>query len=431
MNDKVKVVQKLKVVLNEMSQQTDKAMHTILSKEKEIKEHCVNLRNKVDIESEILIEKIREWNEDMKNEINEYEKECLDKFNEDGFKKSACKLKALVDDVNDHQKNVDLEIERIKELINETSAKLTSLKRENMMVKRQKFGKRFLKLNHVKFDPSGIDSPSSLSADGLKHLTTIRDMSDIKEATIFINPFAYLDELIAIVQDKSDKLKFIKMDGDGHILKEKDTDLRFKVDSKIQTLEDSFIIQRQKNCQLMRFDYDFNVIKMSKKFDFSNMDGFTANQRFIISIHREQGKELLRFSNHDLSEVEHEFEINGIDMILATDKYLYVWYDNLVEIIDIECREGRSKPQFFDDEYSFICDFFDVKMLGDKYIATYSYDNSVLRLYTADGRLEFVKEERLDLIDVMGCRMSQDCSREFCFYNQITGDIYHNLFPDY
>jgi hypothetical protein len=71
----------LKAKLTEMKKKCDEFKLNLENGEDQIREHCILLRNKVNLETEILIENLHQSNEKLIAEIDKYENDCVGSFN--------------------------------------------------------------------------------------------------------------------------------------------------------------------------------------------------------------------------------------------------------------------------------------------------------------------------------------------------------------
>ena len=152
-DSKAQLVDELKELLSQVIVKSDKAWHNASSKQEEIREHYAALRTKVDAQSEIMIEEIREWSENAREEINKHEKECLDKFNAEEFEASATEIKSLLKDMKSLESRINKKLAdvktnagAIKKLIDETTEKLDELSQCDLTMKKLKFSYNILEL---------------------------------------------------------------------------------------------------------------------------------------------------------------------------------------------------------------------------------------------------------------------------------------------
>lgn len=439
--EKLTLTEKLKSLLDQVNTQTNKANQTIMSKEEEIREHCFSLRTKVDTQSEIMIEEIRQWNASKRDEIDKYEQQCLDKFNTYSFRSKSLYLKSLVADMNEQQKRIEqliddvsCDVQQINKLITDTMTKLQELKMEKAIVTKHKFNNNLLGLSVEAadhFKPGKYVALQTMSMPGFtKQVNNVRHaIPDFNEMLYcFINPCVDSYELIVLVRHKSNCTSFVKLDKHGTIISEKTTDLKFKYVTKIQTVKNWFVVQTYPDYQFKRFDYEFNELEMTYIKTDHARSKFTLNQKYMINLLTNPAScKTISFSSHDLATTPHTkpthlMPKNVIEM-LASDKYLYIWYGKKCEVVEMDF----SKPSVFNN-LAFDKVFHGTKLWGDKYIATFDPRTGKVSLFTQDKNVKFVKEYAISVDDdITKYRMSTDSSNALCFFNS-QGDIYHNFF---
>lgn len=430
----------LRAFLGKASHITNKATHTLLSQHEEITEHCTSLRNKLNLQCELMLEDVRRWNERRKKRVNDYEHELLEKFNEEEFEKESSTMKALINDISQNQSqieqmNVESDSQQIKMLIKETSAKLHDLKIEQTFVKTKKLGYSQPDLNgKFSFFPIRFNAlkNSELTDLEFRYVDTIRLIPDFHRLlNCFINPYAKSYELVAIVLNKTGHQIFYKMNSTGKILKEKPLIVNLDV-VRIQTTSSSFILQHSADLShfsYKRFDYDLNELD-TYTVDCVNFQDilFTVNKSFEIHA----GGHDIYFFPPGTSTVIRKLSLPyncyypyGYNM-LANERHLYLWNKDRVTIISLE-QQNSTPTELYIQENARKEDA-QIKLLGDKCIASFSSQNGTVSLYTQDSKLELVEMFKIKLTgDVKSYKMSTDCSSFLCLFNSI-GDIYHNLF---
>ena len=75
-------VNKLRLKLEEIERSYDEFKAKPETGADEISEYCSRLRNQVHLQTDILIEHVHQFNEDMLAQIDEYEKQCMNSFEE-------------------------------------------------------------------------------------------------------------------------------------------------------------------------------------------------------------------------------------------------------------------------------------------------------------------------------------------------------------
>ncbi len=75
-----KKVENLKSKLAEIQQEGVRFQANYVSGANLIKEHCLKLRNQIQLRTDILLEQVHQYNEKLIGEIDKYERECIDSF---------------------------------------------------------------------------------------------------------------------------------------------------------------------------------------------------------------------------------------------------------------------------------------------------------------------------------------------------------------
>lgn len=445
--------EKIKYLLNI---NTEKSKDVVSSQERELIEHSASLKLKVDTYSEMLIEEIRQWNQNMRYKISENEKNCLNEFDEKEFETCDVFIQSALVDVNDLKQRIDWRIDdfesettQIFNLVGEASSKLFDLKKFEM---RKEELPDDVGSSDQELDPDNVVAIKAFRRDTLLKVNTIRDMSDFIELKYcFVNPYATPHELIAIVVGELNTLVFVKMAMNGQVLMRKQVSSSFDAKVfKVQTIKEGFIFSTNYyERKLMRFDYDCNEIATNDKlFQEDKSSGadwdaeFAVNKNYLISstgftecIQCMQ----FNFRSHDLSKTLVIKHVNDADSseytVLANDKYLYIVHRNSQDIryqeefgtvtVDLSNPLGPNCHTIIKNMFSLPC----LKLLGDKYVAGFYRSSHKISLFIQEQELKLVEDFMIDPDSGIGdCQMSTDCSNGLCFFNNQTGEIYHNFF---
>jgi hypothetical protein len=78
----------MKSMLKEIRNNTDKLINNKKNSIQTIRKHCDDVRNQVDLRTEMVIEEIKTYREELIKQVNEYEKECIEKFELENGNKS-------------------------------------------------------------------------------------------------------------------------------------------------------------------------------------------------------------------------------------------------------------------------------------------------------------------------------------------------------
>ena len=115
-----------------------------------VKEHCSKLRNEVQLETEILIQKIQKFNENMINEINEYESKqvsSLEKNNlpTNDFNDFVDETKKFHENYVKYLKNYEIDNSEIEKAIKESKKLFKRFFGENQKLKKNIFNENMIK----------------------------------------------------------------------------------------------------------------------------------------------------------------------------------------------------------------------------------------------------------------------------------------------
>lgn len=419
----LKLVQKLKDLLGEVTTKSEKAKLAILSKEAEIIELCSRLTLKIDAKSEMFIEEIRSWSQTLRSEVIEYQNKCLEKFDADKFEEAASSMKPLINEMESLQESINQQIDhdnldhqKIEKLVEDINSTLREFNKQNSAIKKQKFSDTllFFGARNAKLDLHQMARLFRFKTNWLDHLRLVTTF----ETTLsycFINPFASPREIIALLYDTPDQLTFIKMDTDGKIIMKKEATSSFKFKS-LQSLEYGFIMQMDDdNRHFKRYDYDFNEIG-DYKCALYLYDGFAANRDYVIcsAVNPKYYTISISFFGHDLNadqcfSLPTGCQVDRISKMLANEKYLYIWYRNGLRVIDTKAQKVVNDIDFGKMRNCY------VKFLGNEYIAVFNQKKQRVNLYTQDHKVELVKVYQVSIGG--DCSMANDFSDEFCFFD--------------
>jgi transposase len=85
----------------------------------QVKEYCIELRNQVHLQTDILLEQVHQFNEAVIAEIDEYEKKCVDSYQQKSVRYQTANKKFLT---------------KLKKFYNENSKYLTEFKMDEQKI---------------------------------------------------------------------------------------------------------------------------------------------------------------------------------------------------------------------------------------------------------------------------------------------------------
>ena len=147
--------EKLKKSLKIIQQEIDELNFKLQNGTDLIKEHCSKVRNKVLMETEIVIKQVRDLSDDLINEIFDYEANCISNFEKDNiikenFKNFIQNLKSFHNQWNQYLNKsqiLDLETDKANNLISALNKRINL---EKEMFHRFAFNNKPIKLNKEK-----------------------------------------------------------------------------------------------------------------------------------------------------------------------------------------------------------------------------------------------------------------------------------------
>jgi hypothetical protein len=128
----------------------------------EIKEYCIQLRNQVQLETEILIEQIHQFNTSLVADIDNYEKECVRSFSdkisekEKKFREFQAETSTFYDETSNYLNEFIIDYEKIESSIHLANDYLQKLKKEKDALHALKFQSRLMEFNKNKIEKSTI-----------------------------------------------------------------------------------------------------------------------------------------------------------------------------------------------------------------------------------------------------------------------------------
>ncbi len=95
--EKTELIKQLKLNISDNQKQLDDLNYNLNAGMKRLSEHCDNLRNEIKYTTLSTIQKINQIGQNLVNQVNEYESQCVRSFYENNFKSS---YDSLVDEAN-------------------------------------------------------------------------------------------------------------------------------------------------------------------------------------------------------------------------------------------------------------------------------------------------------------------------------------------
>ena len=106
----------------------------------QVKEYCIELRNQVHLQTDILLEQVHQFNEAVIAEIDEYEKKCVDSYQQKSVryqtanKKFLTKLKKFYNENSKYLTEFKMDEQKIQDGLVQTVKYLVELKKRGSWV---------------------------------------------------------------------------------------------------------------------------------------------------------------------------------------------------------------------------------------------------------------------------------------------------------
>jgi hypothetical protein len=159
-------VEKLRAKLAEMKEKNDDLKANLDNGTDQVKEYCIELRNQVHLQTEILLEQVHQFNENLRAEIDKYEQQCIDSFGnkivnkETEFSGFIKEINKFFDDKTKYLNEFLIDETAIGESLALADNYLMKLKKEDLALKKIKFDGKLMqfKKNENKLDNSLLGS---------------------------------------------------------------------------------------------------------------------------------------------------------------------------------------------------------------------------------------------------------------------------------
>jgi hypothetical protein len=145
------LVDELKVKLVDLKNECEKFKFNMHNGVDQVREHCIQLRNQVHLETDILIEEVHGLNEKLIGEIDKYEQLCLESFNGKivSYKKDVGEILDEIDQYHDDTSRYLTEFitddDKVADFLSKSNSYLQTMKERENSLKKIKFGSQILK----------------------------------------------------------------------------------------------------------------------------------------------------------------------------------------------------------------------------------------------------------------------------------------------
>jgi hypothetical protein len=224
-------VEELKVKLAEIKNKCEVFKRNLKNGVDEIKDHCLRLRNKVHLETDILIEEAHAFNESLIAEINKYEKYCIELFDSNTTKKDNVFEKFILELDKFYTGNTryltefEINEKAVEEAVVNAESYLRRIKTEDKSLKKIQFNNKIAEFKkcQIKHERSLLGTLNyqavSFEIGNLKQLALNTQI--IKSYCLGINIFKHDDgNNYAFYRNTSCYLNMVCFDNDGKVIRE-------------------------------------------------------------------------------------------------------------------------------------------------------------------------------------------------------------------
>ena len=329
------IAEDVKTKMKIIKETTDKLNFCIYHPIDKIKEYCINLKQKVQLETELKMEKIKKFNEEFIGQIEKYEIECIEKCEIDKslFEATINELDEFYSKWTSYMSNANIDEDELKKVLDEAKKLLEYAEMKKIEICSKLFNKKLMTFNENRNELSS-SLVGSIEYDFIK-LFSSHNFQYLKEIDLknkIPNPNLALFQMKALANDmflfaySHSNNKSINLD-----LFDKDGNL----------------IKRVNHLNLS--NHSFNLInKINLAIKENDIFLFIGYNKFNLHNAGSQKKHFLRKFDQNLNLIK-ELNIGFPVNILSTYKEnVYVYYNSSIMVYDSDLvginTIGQSNP---------------------------------------------------------------------------------------
>jgi hypothetical protein len=398
------VVDSFRDQLDELKRSSDEFSNMIDFSDTKKKEHCKDLQAKVRLSKEKLIESVKEYNMDLIGQINKYEQDSKKKseINDEDklkFKKSVENTNKTHSEWMAYLEQVDLNDEKLKSASLYVKHSLENLKNKRWELVNQIFKGRWLSfVENATQNSSSLlgrfedDDSQLVYQKQLNHLKSyglrirLYDITNECSASIlslgvqFLNNgnicIAYHDEY-----DEENPLKLFMFDAGFNKLANQSFQLSKFAEFKLAKLKNSIILA-----------LTTLIFSLSTCHDYDSEEFVSLDESRIMRLEEDFKK---------LNEIDVDYEIKAtegfeshlfcLSAIQDVNKKIFVYDENLVQIMSIGQHEDLSEPFFISDTFKKmrVCELYFVFSDGKQAVFVNRQNGLVEKQFNIDS-LDFI-----------------------------------------
>jgi tripartite motif-containing protein 2/3 len=322
-------IDEFKLKLAELKHNHDEFKHNLKTGVDRVREYCMKLRNQVHLEAEILIEDAHQFNEQLIAEIDKYEQECIDSFNNEitDYKSKIENTSVEIDHFYENKAEYLTEfipdVKLVFDSITEVDTFLQKIKFEDKSLKRMVFDKKNIEFekNQNKPDRSVVGRLiyKALNFENLTELSfndqLMRNCNEKKFNLLKLDN----GNNVAFYLDKKNKLNMSLFNDNGKMI------------SNMDNITNDYMLD---NCKVVSFNKNFLFyLDFNKEFmsgTFNGVENIAGESYFSLITSDDK----LNYLAHTPITSSIKFlATNKTNVLVVNNDRLYFYYDSNLNII--------------------------------------------------------------------------------------------------
>jgi hypothetical protein len=447
-------VEELKSKLDEIKVKSDDLKANFDNGTDQIKEYCIQLRNQVHLQTDILLEQIHEFNEKMIAEIDQYEGQCVSSFNNKSPKYNNENMQFLSEINNFYTENAKylsefrIDDAKIHDGLVLADSYLKKLNREDSALKKIKFNKKLMEFKKSDKKP---DKHSLGLFDFRQIITDLESVKEIQLCDQIVQNFNSSLHLFKLENDTNAAfyidynyyLNMVTFDNSGQVINQNLNlfDNYQIVDLKVVKLGTYFSINVDFGAD---FDYEFFTFRGQEISFYDILDMGSGNYCQNILIIADED---LNYINHlNFYSMFKHMTANTLNLLCIDSSDQFSCYDLTLDLVmdhELDKVQKRITTSTLDLEMSdthlfILCNthklkIFDLKtcdlvqeisvsanqirLVFTDHIALFDPTSRMLHLHNQNHDFALDEEISLDKYIDAGLTLARDKTKTFSFYN--------------
>jgi hypothetical protein len=442
-------VDKLRLKLDEIEHKYDEFKANPDIEADKVNEHCSRLRNQVHLQTDILIEKIHQFNEDMIAQIDDYEKLCKKSLEENQQKCQKAKsefmeeVKKFSEEITNYLKEFKIDDTKVKDGLLLAERQLKKLEEEDLKLQKVKFCGISVEFKKNESKPD----KSLLGSFGVKQLSF--DFKNMKEVMLNCPNYSSSVQLFKLENETNvafyinftnNYANMVNFDNAGQLV-----DQVPNLFTKCQTRNLKVIKQHDKYVIYVNvYNYHKSCIYDEVNITCMNAIGLkcpgilliaNGSLKYITHLPTALTFQHIAANSSKLLCVDelHRFTCYRLDLRVVVSVGIQKVQDHvLATLVSIEMNEdylfalcSTQKLKIFNlarydlvKEISINAD--QIKLVSTEFLALYDSTSRMLCLYNQGAEFEFALLEKINLVGSIetGLKLARDKTRFISFYNE-------------